>query len=325
MPISIIRKLLLLLLLLLLVVFAGAGHAAEYPVRPVQIVVAYPPGSTMDNLARMLAIELQGVTGINFLVTNRPGAAGQLGSEFVAKSLPDGYTRLISGSSSHSANPALFKTLRYDPVKGFTHIVHIASLGYALVVNAKSPVKNVYELAAYAKTKPQGLSYAYGSQLGQIAAASIAKMAGISAIGVPYKGQPPAMMDLIGGQVDFMIADVPVLVPQIKNGGLRAIAVLNKSPSPLIPMAATLSEQGYREYDLEGWIGLSGPANMSPAVVKTLADATAKVLTNPVFRAQLSGMGMEHEPGPPAKFAQLVDRQLGIWARNVYDAGIKPE
>jgi tripartite-type tricarboxylate transporter receptor subunit TctC len=321
MAIRILRALALPLMFAL----STSGHAADLPDKPIQIVVAYPPGSTMDNLARMLATELQGVTGSTFVVMNRPGAAGQLGAEYVAKAAPDGTTLLITGSSSHSANPALFKTLRYDPVKDFTHITHIASLGYALVVNGNSPVKNIAELAAHAKSKPGGLSYAYGSQLGQIAAAAIAKMAGITAVGVPYKGQPPAMMDLIGGQVDFMIADVPVLVPQIKNGRLRAIAVLNKSPSPLLPSVPTLAEQGLREYDLQGWIGLSGPANMRPPTVKAFADAMAKVLSKPSFRAQLSGMGMEYEPNTPASFTRLVEEQLVIWAKKVRDVGIQAE
>jgi tripartite-type tricarboxylate transporter receptor subunit TctC len=129
----------------------------------------------------------------------------------------------------------------------------------------------------------------------------------------------------MGGQVHFMVADIPVLVPQIKAGKLRAIAVLNKSRSPLLPTVPTLTEQGYPGYGLEGWMGLSGPAHMPPAVVKELSAAAAKVLSNPTFRSRLSGMGMEYEPNSPKQFGKLVEGQLGIWAQKVHDAGIQPQ
>jgi tripartite-type tricarboxylate transporter receptor subunit TctC len=313
---------------ILLMGTAGTGiltQAADYPVRPVHIVVAYPPGSTMDVLARLLAADLQTIMGGTFIVENRPGAAGQIGAEFVARAPADGYTLFISGSSTHSANPALFKKLRYDPVRDFTPIVHIASLTYALVVNADTPVKSLSELAQYANTQPKGLAYAYGSQLGQIAGASISKLSGMKTIGVPYKGQPPALTDLIGGQVQFLVADIPVILPHIKSGKLRAIAVLNDLRSPLLPEVPTLAEQGYKGYDLVGWVGLSGPANTPPAVVNMLATASTKALSNPTLRNRLSNMGMEFSLNSPAQFGALVANQIGVWSKKARDAGIDAE
>ena len=320
-----IAKPLARLTLALAALMFGNVYAADFPASTIKIVVAYPAGSTMDVLARQLAADLQGVTGGNFIVDNRPGAAGTIGAELVAKAPPDGYTLFISGSSTHSANPALFKQLRYDPVKDYTHIVHIASLTYALAVSADRPVKSMADLVKSASAQPKGLSYAYGSQLAQIAGASISKMTGMQAFGVPYKGQPPAITDLIGGQVDFMIADIPVLLQLIKAGKLRAVAILNNMRSPLLPGVATLTEQGFPGYDLAGWIGLSAPANTPPNVVKILADASARVLSNPVLKNRLSEMGMEYQPNTPTEFKQLIADQVGIWAIKVKDAGIKPE
>jgi tripartite-type tricarboxylate transporter receptor subunit TctC len=299
--------------------------AATYPDRPVHIVVAYPAGSTMDVLARMLAVEMQTAMNATVVIDNKPGASGQIGAEFTAKSAPDGYTLFISGSSTHSANPSLYKQLRYDPVKDFTPIVEIATVTYALVVNSRLPINNMADLVKYAKSRPRGLSYAYGSQLAQISSATIARMTHMDSVAVPYKGQPPAIADLLGEQVDFMVADVPVLLPQIQGGKMRALAVLNNARSPLLPDVPTLKEQGLVGYDLAGWIGLSGPAGMPPDVVKALSKALAKVLGDPGFRSKLSAMGMEYEPNSPVEFGQLVADQVGIWARKVRDAGIQPE
>lgn len=303
----------------------ASASAANFPSQPVQIVVGYPPGSTMDNLARMLAVGLNKVTGGSFIVTNKAGAAGTIGAEAVAHAKPDGYTLFISGSSTHSANPSMMKSLRYDPVKDFAPVAHIASVAYALVVNANSPARNLADLSRESQKTAGGLSFGYGSQLGQVSAATISKMANIKVIGVPYKGQPLALNDLISGQIHFLVADIPVVLPHIKSGRLRAVAVLTKDRSPLLPEVATLPEQGLQGYDLEGWIGLSAPAGTPPEVVKVLADATAKVLEDPPLRAQLSGMGMDYQPGSPTKFGKLVQDQVRIWAQKVTDAGIQPE
>lgn len=301
-------------------------HASEdYPSRPVRIIVAYPAGSTMDVLARMISNGLHDTIGGTFVVENRPGAAGQIGAEFVAKAAPDGYTLMISGSSTHSADPAVFKKLRYDPIKDFTPIVHLASLTYALVVASNVPVKSVPELVQYAQSRSEGLLYAYGSQLAQVSAAAIAKMIDIKATGVAYPGQPPAIQDLIAGQVQFMVGDVPVLMPQVTSRNIRAIAVLNDTRSPLLPDVPTLLEEGYPGYDLTGWMGLSAPANTPSPIVNILAQGSAKVLSAPQFRDRLAKLGMTYIPGTPATFQKLVADQLKVWSRRVQEAGIVPQ
>lgn len=315
--------------LLFLAVALGLSHgtasASAYPSEPVHIIVAYPAGSTMDNLARMLAADLQSRMGAPFIIDNKPGAAGQIGAEAAARAKPDGYTLFISGSSTHSANPALFKQLRYDPVKDFTPVIHIASVTYALVVNADSPARTVKELAAQSKSAPQGLSFGYGSQLARVAGATISRLAGVRATEVPYKGQPPAISDLLGGQIQFLIADIPVLLPQIKAGKLRPLAVLTPQRSPLLPEVPTLTEQGLQGYDLDGWIGLSAPANTPRTVVDALAKATAAVISNPSMHEHLSAMGMEYRPGTPERFGKMVQDQVRIWKEKVHDAGIPAE
>ena len=313
------------LLILGLVLAAVGAQAAAFPEKPVHIVVAYPTGSTMDALARLLAAEVQASSGGVYIVDNKPGAAGRVGAEFVAKAKPDGYTLFIAGSSTHSANPALFKQLPYDPVKDFAPIIKIATLSYALVVAADSPVKNVDELVKYARAKPNGLSYGYGSQLAQVASAAIAKMTAMKTLGVPYKGQPPLLTDLIGHQVDFGVADVPVLLPLIQSGKLRPLAVLSTVQSPLLPNVPTLAQQGFAGYDLLGWIGLEASGGTPPAVVKTLADAWAQVLGKPEMRTRLASMGMDYEPNTPAEFGRMVSEQLSVWAKRIQDAGIHEE
>lgn len=310
---------------------AGIACAAAAPAwaapgdKPVRIIVGYPAGSTMDTLARMIAVEVQDRMKVAFIVENKPGANGTIGAEFVAHAPPDGTTLFIAGSSTHSANPALIRGLRYDPIRDFTPVIEIATLTYALVVNASQPAQTMADLVREAKSRPAGLTFAHGSQLGLIAASSISKIAGMQTTGVPYKGQPQVLTDLIGGHVDFTVADVPVLLPHIRSGKLRPLAVLNATRSPLLPDVPTLQEQGLTGYDLLGWVGLEGPAGMPPDITRALSKSFAEVLSVPAFRARLLAMGMEWRPNTPEEFGNTVSQQLNIWAQKVKDAGIKSE
>lgn len=301
------------------------AQAQPWPSKPVKIWVAYPPGSTMDVLARLLASELQTEVGGTFIVDNKAGASGRLGAETAAKSPPDGYTLFISGNSTHSANPFLYKQLSYDPIKDFTAIVRIATMPYAVVVGPKSNAGTLKGFAAQARAADGKFSYAYGSPAAQVAAVTLASIEGFRAAGIPYKGQPPAITDLIGGQVDFLLADLPVLVPMVKAGKLKALAVFSEKRSALLPDVPTMREAGVSGYDLSAWIGLSGPAHMSQEVVDKLSSALARILVKPQVTTQLLQLGMEHEPNTPEQFAAFVKEQLDAWGNRVREAGIQPE
>lgn len=299
--------------------------AQSWPAKPVKIIVAYPPASTMDILARMLATELQGELGGNFLVENKPGAAGRIGAEFVVKAPADGYTLFISGNSTHSVNPSLYKQLGYDALKDFTHITRISTMPYAIAVGPKVRARTMQEFTSEARAKRGGLNYGYGSPAAQVAAVAFASLERFEAVGVSYKGQPPAITDLIGGQIDFLMADLPVLVPHVKAGNLKALGVFSGQRSPLLPDIPTMSEAGVKGFNLAAWIGLSGPAGMPPAVVNLLSGALGKILVQPKVTQQLVQLGMEHAPNTPAEFTAFVGEQLGIWGKRVRDAQLKAE
>ncbi len=302
-----------------------AVHAQSYPAKPVKIVVAYPAGSTMDILARMLGTELQNELGGTFLVDNKAGAAGRIGAEYTARAAPDGYTLFISGNSTHSANPSLFKRLNYDPVKDFTPIIRISTMPYAIAVGPKSGAKTLPELTTKARAANGAFSYAYGSPAAQVAAVAVSSIEGFKAIGVPYRGQPPAITDLIGGQVDFLMADLPVLVPHVKAGNLQALTVFSDKRSALLPDVPTMSEVGVKGYNLAAWIGLSGPAHMPADVVSKLSTTLSTVLARPAMTEQLLKLGMEHSPNTPAQFGTFVSEQVEVWGQRVRAAGIEPE
>ncbi|VCU68898.1 Tripartite tricarboxylate transporter family receptor [Pigmentiphaga humi] len=305
---------------------ALSAQATEaWPSRPVSIVVAYPPGSTMDILARLVAQNLQEELKASFLVENRPGASGRIGAEYVARAAKDGYTLFISGNSTHSANPSLFKKLGYDPVKDFTPIIRIATMPYALAVREKSNIKTLAEFVKQAQQSKGRFAYAYGSPSAQVASVAFAASEGFDALGVPYKGQPPALTDLIGGQVDFIMADLPVLVPYVHAGTLRVLTVFSDKRSPLLPQVPTMLEGGVKGYDLAAWIGVSGPAGLPPEITSKLSDALSRILVKPEVTARLQTLGMQHSPNTPNQFAKYVDEQLLSWGQRVREAGIPAE
>lgn len=314
-----------ILAVLFLTAAAVANAQTAWPSKPVMIVVAYPPGSTMDILARMLAPELQAELGGTFIVDNKAGASGRIGAGHVAKAPADGYTLLISGNSTHSANPSLYKSLQYDPVKDFTQITRIATMPYAIVVGPKSTAKTLPEFSAQARANSGKLSYGFGSPAAQVAAVALGSIEHFSAVGVPYKGQPPAITDLIGGQIDFLLADLPVLVPHVRSGKLRALTVFSDKRSALLPDVPTMAEVGVSGYNLAAWIGLSGPAGLPADVVTKLSGALGKVLVQPRVTASLLQLGMEHQPNTPAQFNAFVGEQLAVWGKRVRDAGIQAE
>lgn len=311
---------------LLLALGTRPGMAQDYPTRPVTIVVGFAAGSGSDILARILAEELRTALKQPFVVENKPGANGQIASEFVARARPDGYTLLMGASSTHSINPHVYRSLPYDAARDFTPIVRLCDFPFLLVVNPKLPVSTPQELVAYARANRGKLSYAYPSRPGQVAAASLNALFGLDLNAVAYGSSPPAMQDVAAGRVAFMVVDFASSQGLIKAGKLRAIAVLSDQPTSLAPDLPPLGPAlGVSGYDLRAWTGLMGPAHLPQDIVDTLANASIAALARPELAARLSAAGMEPTPMRAPEFTAFLKQQSEFWGAKVKAAGIEPE
>ncbi|MBN9427589.1 MAG: tripartite tricarboxylate transporter substrate binding protein [Burkholderiales bacterium] len=303
-----------------------AAQAQEYPgSRPVRFIVPFPAGSGTDTMSRMLLEEIRKATGATFVVENRPGALGQIGSDHVAKSAPDGYTVMMSSSATHSSGPHLVKKLPYDPQRDFTHMARLLTFDVALFVAANSPHRSVNDLLADARKNPDKLTYGYGSATAQVVSATFVRAAGVSIRGVPYKGQPPALTDLISGQTNFVMADLAVGLPQAKAGRLRPLAVASSKRSAVLPDVPTLTELGISGVELQGWTGVSGPAGLPPPIVEWWSRNVAAAVKQPDLIAKLRDMATEPAPLPLSQMNAMVAEQYKVWGQRIREAGIEPE
>ena len=255
----------------------------------------------------------------------KPGALGQIGTDFTAKAPPDGYTVMVSSSATHSSGAQLAKNLPYDPIRDFTHIGRLSRFDVALVVSPQQGFKTAGDLVAQARRQPGKISYGYGSGTGRVVAAAFARAAGIDVLAVPYKGQPPALTDLMGGQITFVTADVAVIMPFVKSGRLDAIGIASSKRSALLPNVPTLTEVGIRDVELAGWAGISGPANMAREAVTWWSTQMNRVLASKEHIERLHGLSLEGEPNSIEEFNQFVRAQYQIWGQRIRDAGIPPE
>jgi tripartite-type tricarboxylate transporter receptor subunit TctC len=305
---------------------ASAQANANWPQRPVKIVIGFGPGSGTDILARLIAEELRVALGQPFIVDNRPGASAQIAAGAVARAEPDGYTLFLTSNSSHSVNPHVFKKLPYDPIADFTPIGGIAYFPFILAVNAQLPVRTAQEFVTYARGHRGSLNYAYGTPTVQIPAEALNRLLDLKAIGVPYKSSPAALNDVIGGQAQFLVVDLASAKPQLQAGRLRALAVTTSKRTGLAPELPTVEETlGLKDFDLAAWTGLFGPAHLPREIVDKLSSALLAALAKPEVRERLLNSGAEPTPSDPAAFSALVKRQLDLWGRKVKDAGIQPE
>ncbi|ETR78290.1 ABC transporter substrate-binding protein [Afipia sp. P52-10] len=301
-----------------------ASAAPGYPDRPVKIIVPFSPGSGGDTVARMVADELRKSLGGSFVVENRPGASGQIGTEAAAKSPADGYTLLQTSSAQNSAGPWLVKTLSYDPIKDFAHIARVITVPFLLVVPPELPVKTVQEFIDYARKNP-GLAYGHGSATAQVASATFSTLAGLNTMNVPYKSQPPAVIDLMAGRIQFMMADLSVVGEQVKAGKLKALAITARNRSPGFPDVPTLAEQGMTGFDLEVWVGIGAPAGTPEAIVKLLSGEIMKMGQRDDVRQRFQAVGFDLAPNTVSDHAAFLREQLDSWGRRIKDAGIQPE
>jgi tripartite-type tricarboxylate transporter receptor subunit TctC len=298
-----------------------------YPSQPIKLIVPYPAGGTTDLLGRMVAEQFRTGLHASVVVENRPGAATTLGADQVARATPDGYTLLLATSTTLAINKSLYRKLPYDPVKDFTPIALFVGVPFALIVSPSLPVKTLPEFIAYAKSNP-GLAYgsAGNGSPQHLGAEMIRAAAAIDVRHVSYRGSVPAMMDVIAGRIPFMVVDLPVALPQIRDGKVRVLGVTTPSRVAVASDIPTLSEAGLGGFELVPWQGILAPAGVPRPIVDQLAAQMASLVADPATRDKLTTMALEPLTGStPDSFAAYVKTEVDRWAGIVRNSGAEPE
>ena len=304
---------------------AAPVRADDYPSKPVRVIVPFAAGGLNDILARVVSAQLSERLGKQFVVENKTGAGGVVGSELVAKSPPDGYTLLIV-SIAHAVNPALYK-LPYDSLNAFAPISIFASSPNALAINPDLPVKSVKEFVALAKSKPGDIQYASGGVGGSLhLGMELFKLtAGIDLLHVPFRGAGPAIIDVAGGHTKAIMATITTLSPHVRSGKLRMLGVSGKTRNRVMPEIPTIEEEGVPGYEAGNWIGIAAPAGTPPAIVARLNTEISEIQDGADFKSKLDADGADIVKFTPAEFAAYMERELEKWGRVVKDANIKAE
>ena len=305
---------------------ATSALAQTYPSKPIRVVVPFPPGGGTDIVARTVTPKMAEILGQSFIVENRAGAGGNIGTEAVAKSPADGYTLLVA-SASTAINTTLYPNLPWDPTRDFAPVVLMVVNNHLLAAHPSVPAKNVQELLALARAKPGSITYAsYGPGSSAHLTGELFKlMAHVDLLHVPYKGAAPAVNDLLGGQVNIMFADVAALLPHIKSGKLKALGIASAKRFEGLPDVPTIAESGVGGFEAGGFLGLVAPAGTPQAVINTLNAAAQKSLALPDVHERLMALASPPVGGTPEQFGQYLKREIDKWARVIRAANIKPE
>jgi tripartite-type tricarboxylate transporter receptor subunit TctC len=309
--------------MLLALALAGAAHA-QYPVKPVRIVVPYPPGGTVDVVARNVAQQLTVQTGQQFLVDNRAGANGTIGSDFVSKAAPDGYTLLVQ-ASIFVINPLFLKNVPYDVQRDFTAVANIGSVPLLVTAHPSVPAANLREFVALVRANPDRYTFAttgLGSA-GHLTEEVIKRDAGLSILIVPYKGAGPALTDIVAGHVSALADPLPSSYPHVKGGRLKALAVTSRERIAFMPEVPTMAESGFPGFEMLSWYGLWGPPGLPKDVVDRLAAETAKAAKSAEMREKLASQGFIPDGSGPTAFAAYVKNEIAKYAKIVKDANLK--
>lgn len=306
---------------------AALPGLAEYPDKPVKIIVPYPPAGTTDILARLIGQRLAERMKQPFTIENRPGAGGAIGSVAVAKSPADGYTLVMATVNSHGINSALIKDLPYDAVRDFAPITIVGNTPNVLAVNPSVPAKNLAELLALARAKPGGLNFGSTSQGGSphMSGELLKSMAKVDITHIPYKGAGPMLIDLIGGQVQMGFDNLPSSIGHIRSGKIRAIAITTLKRFPGAPEIPTMNESGLPGYEVSAWFGLLAPAGTPRAVVDSLYTNIAAILKQPEVGKQLLDLGAEPGGNTPEAYARQIAADVEKWKKVVAATGVKAE
>jgi tripartite-type tricarboxylate transporter receptor subunit TctC len=310
--------------MLLCALALACGAYAQYPAKPVRIVVPYPPGGTVDVVARNLAQQLTAQTGQQFVVDNRAGANGTIGSDFVAKAAPDGYTLLVQ-ASIFVINPLFLKTVPYDVQRDFTPVANVGSVPLLVTAHPSVPAANLREFVALVRANPDRYTFAttgLGSA-GHLTEEVIKRDAGLQILIVPYKGAGPALTDIVGGQVSALADPLPSSYPHVRGGRLKALAVTSRARMPFLPDVPTMAESGFPGFEMLSWYGLWGPPHLPKEVVGRLAEETAKAVRSAEMRDKLAAQGFIPDGSGSAAFAAYVQDEIAKYARIVKDANIK--
>ncbi len=303
----------------------GLASAQEYPLKPIRMVVPFPAGSSSnDIIGRALAQRLSQSLGQQVLVENRPGAGGNVGSEVVAKSAPDGYTLLVATNGPQAISPHVFK-LGYDVLRDLAPVALVAVVPYILTVHPSLPVKNVRELIALAKARPGQLLFASSGNAGtpHLCSELFKTTAKIDIVHISYKGGAPAMMDTIGGQTQIYCTGITSAAPQVKAGKLRALGMATLKRSSVMPELPTIAEQGMPGFDVSSWFGIMVPAKTPIAIVQRLYTEIAKALENAEMKGFIASQGSEPRLMDPVKYGEFLRAEIAKWGKVVKDAGLK--
>jgi tripartite-type tricarboxylate transporter receptor subunit TctC len=312
------------LLAVCLVFCAATGAAQQYPAKPVKIVVPFPPGGAVDIVGRTLGAQLAQTMGQPFVIDNRPGAGGIVGSELVARAAADGYT-LLAVSSAHATNPTLFPKIPYNTERDFAAVSLVASSSYMLVAHPSVPVKNVRELIAFAKARPGEVNYASGgpASLPHLSGELFNLMAGVKLVHVPYKGSAPAATAVMGGEVSLLFSNMLGIMPFVQAGRFRALGVTGTKRVSGAPEVPTIAEAGLPGYEVTGWYGLVAPAGTSSVIIARLSAQTAAAMRTPEVAKRYSSEGADPVGSTPDAFAEVIARDTAKWAKVIRASGAR--
>lgn len=307
-------------------VHAQNKEITSYPNKSIRIINPLATGGAVDTMARMLAPSLQEILGQPIVIESKPGAGGTIGSNFVAKSAPDGYTILMV-YDTFAVNPHVYKNLPFDSFKDLAPVTELVKIPLVVVAGNKLPANNLRELADLSKSKAYGINFSSGGagSSGHLAAELLKTNLGIDMTHVPYKGGGPAMTATIGGETDITILGAVITVPQIKGGNLKALAVLGKKRTPALPQVATASEQGLANFDVSSWVGVLVPAGTPAPIVDKINNAFAQALKNPVIQTRMAEQGNEIVASSPAQFGVFLNQESAKWAKVIKENNIQLE
>ena len=304
--------------------FAPLAAAQSWPTKAVKVIAVFPPGGSVDQVARILAQQLSEQTGQQFIVDNRGGASGSIGTAILSKADPDSYTIGVV-FDTHAVNPTLIPDISFDTLRDLTPLMLVGTGAMALVTPIIQPFKSFRDVVDAAKANPQGISYGTigAGSLGHLAMTQLANQLGVQFVHIPYRGGGPLMNDALGNQVPLAIGSVFLVNPYVSSGRLRAIAVTSAKPDPKLPTVETMASQGVPGFEAYTWWGVFGPAKMPPALAKRIYDELAKAAKSPAVIEKLSAQGMEVLAAPPADLDAFVRKEIPRWAKVIKDNNIR--
>jgi tripartite-type tricarboxylate transporter receptor subunit TctC len=300
------------------------AHAQDYPGRQVvRLIVPFAAGSASDTIGRIMVDEFSKSMGGTFIVENRPGAGGMIGTTEAIRAPADGYTLVLTSNSTHALAPWLYKSVPYDAVKSFQHIGRWIEVPFVLVVSPKFPANTFREFIDYAKANPEKLAFGYGTSSSQLSVELLNQMADIKTLPIPYKSHPNAVTDLIAGQTQFMILDLAAAIAQLNGNNLKALALTARKRSGFLPNLSTIAESGYPEYEYATWIGMAAPVGTPKAIVDKLSAESLKILANPEVHKRFAAHAITAAPNTVKEQEELVETGLEFWRKRIQSMKIE--